>query len=406
VRFAQTLGSTPATGTVRNPADLRIKYVVQTDITAFYEGIDHGILSRELLTHTGDYFAIECLVSLLGEVQGRSFGLPQLFEPSDRLSEVYIDIAERNILRRGWAAWRFNDDFRVAVADFSDALAVIEDLANAARELGLTLSDLKTTTPRFSTYLLHNFGLKVDDELLQDLSRLHPEDAVGNYTEGFGEENPTHAVELISQANTPGARGRKRNRNGVDLTNIHGDTFRSIRRALSQLARTRMGDALQDTLKLFAFVPSLTPWVIRYVVAAGDDEPNWAGALAALDQMIATVSLSDWQKLWVIHALDELKALDPDAPGDTHARKLWVHEVRDSRAGAIVIAEATLALSKIGAVEFDDVEYGLRTQPMALAPWYLAGVSRLRLRDEVTVQQYTALRGEGGLYTALLPDIS
>jgi Reverse transcriptase (RNA-dependent DNA polymerase) len=393
-------------GRVLIPRSSSVQYVVQTDIAAFYEGVDHGILSRELLTRTGDYPAIECLMSLLGEVQGRSFGLPQLLEPSDRLSEIYIDVVERDVLRHGWAVWRFNDDFRVAVRDYGDALGAIEDLARAAREVGLTLSDLKTTTPRFTTYLLRNFGLAVDDEIPADLQRQEPEEAVGDYTEGVGEVDPSWAVSLVSDANTPEMKGRQRNKDGINLARVRGEEYRVLRRALGRLIRERSADALPHVLKLFAYVPSLTPWTTRYVIAAGQNGEQLRQAVQVLDEVINNVSLGDWQRVWVIRAFDELEALDPSAPGEPDRRVSWTSGLLHSRSGPIVAAEAALALAAVDATEFADLEYALRTQPVALVPWYLTAIQRLRGRGQVSDDQYAALRREGGLHAALLPEES
>jgi hypothetical protein len=163
------------TGTVlrRTVASSIIQYVVKTDVTAFYEYVDHEVLARELLVRTGDNEAINCLISLLAEIQGRTYGIPQLLDPSDRLSEVYIDIIERSVLRRGWPTWRFNDDFRIATRSYSEALAAIEDIAEALRDIGLTLSDSKTTTPRYSTYVFEAIGLRVDDEVPDEMQRIY-----------------------------------------------------------------------------------------------------------------------------------------------------------------------------------------------------------------------------------------
>lgn len=403
VTYARSLDPAPVRGRVPL-RDSVIQYVVQSDITAYYETIDHGVLSHELLTRTGDYLAIEILMSLLGEVQGRSFGLPQLLEASDRLSELYIDVVERDMLRSGWATWRFNDDFRIAVRDFGQALAAIERLAAAAREVGLTISDMKTTTPRYRTYLLHNFGLGVDDEVPEDLKRQQPDEAVGDYTEGIGEVDPNWAVTIIADANPPeGVRG-PRSENGINLGSVHGDQFRILRRAISRLSRAGTADALPHVLKLLAYVPSLTPWTIRYVIAAG--EQHHVDAIQVLDDVIGRISLSDWQRLWILRGLDELHALDARSPGDVASRVQWVRNLRHSRSGPIVIAEAALALATVGAIGFAEVEYSLRDQPNALRPWYLTVARRLRALGAISDVEYAALRGEGGLFAVLLPQPS
>src|SRR5262249_34904011 len=104
------------------------------------------------------------LTELLSEVEQRSFGLPQLLESSDQLSEVYIRIVERDLVRRGLLIWRYNDDFRIAVKPYGDALEAIERLAASAREIGLTLNDHKTRTPGLFNYLFSHTNLQIDDK--------------------------------------------------------------------------------------------------------------------------------------------------------------------------------------------------------------------------------------------------
>lgn len=379
-----------------------VHYVVKADITAFYEYVDHGILSRELLTRIGDHAAIEVLMSLLAEVEGRSFGLPQLLDPSDRLSEVYIDMVERDVLRRGWPAWRFNDDFRIAVRDFGAALAAVEDLAAAAREVGLSLSDVKTTTPRFSTYVLENFGLQVDDEMPDELRRHDPEDFVGDYTEGVGETDPSWAVELLAGTNVPDKSGTTGIEDGINLRALRGDDHRRLSRALGRLIRAGVPDALPYVVKLIVYVPSLTPRAVRYIVAAGAAQQETADVL---DEIVDKVSLSDWQRAWIVRAFDDLGLLATTAPGDAHARTDWVASLRRGRHGPIVAAEAALALAGVEAVEFADVEFALRNQPAVTAPWYLTGIRRLHMLGRGSNKQYAAVRGEGGIYAALLPEL-
>jgi len=377
-----------------------IHYVVKADITAFYDYVDQGILSRELLARTGDYAAIECLISLLADMQGRVYGLPQLLDPSDRLADVYIDIVERDVLRRGWPTWRFNDDFRIAARDFGDALAAIEDLAVAARDVGLTLSDVKTTTPRFTTHARENFDLQVDDELPAELRRHDPEDFVGDYTEGVGEGDPVWASEIIAKSYPPDAPTEQRSEEGINLGKVRVGDLRHLRRALGRLIRAGIAEALPHVTKLVIYAPSLTPWAMRYVGAAGLHDPGEAaGVLGAL---VDNVSLSDWQRMWIARTIDELGLLQSDAPGNPSELRAWLTNLMHGRHNPIVAAEATMALAGIHGVDFADVEYRLRNEPAALATWYLTAINRLRTQGDVTEQQYTAVRGEAGLYAAVL----
>jgi hypothetical protein len=240
--------------------------------------------------------------------------------------------------------------------------------------------------------------LTVDDEPPDQLRRLQAEDAVGDYTEGVGETDPTWAIERMAQAYTPDTTADQRSENGIDLGNVRGDDFRLLRRALGRLVRAGISDALPHVLKLVAYVPALTPWAIRYVIAAGSQEPDQAAAV--LDDVVAKVSLSDWQRLWIVRALNELGALAQDAPGSPSIRVDWVASLRHGRHSPAVVAEATLAANS---VQFEDLEYALRDQPGALTPWYLSAIRLLSDHGVVSDEQYAAVRGEGGLFAALLP---
>jgi hypothetical protein len=125
LEYAKTLPPSPRVASTDRfsapwPEGLNV-YVVKADITAFYEYVDHDILGRELLVQTGEHAVVDCLLDLLAGVQGRRYGLPQLLGPSDELSDIYIQRVHRAIRRRGWPAWRYNDDFRIAVESFADA---------------------------------------------------------------------------------------------------------------------------------------------------------------------------------------------------------------------------------------------------------------------------------------------
>jgi hypothetical protein len=396
----------PKTGTqIRlSVASSIIQYVVKTDVTAFYDYIDHEILARELLVRTGDNEAISCLISLLSEIQGRTYGIPQLLDPSDRLSEIYIDIAERSVLRRGWPTWRFNDDFRIATRSFSDALAAIEDIAEAMRDIGLTLSDSKTTTPRYNTYVFEAIGLSVDDEVPDEMQRILTGDAEGDYIEGVGLVSPEQSLELIERTYISEDSMDKIGQNGIDLRSLSSYEFRQLRRSLGQLIRTGTPGALPHAVKLISYVHALTPWIIRYVSKAGAQQIDQAAAV--LDEIVGKTSLNDWQRIWIARAVDELGLLESGSPGDQPLRVTWMSNLRHARHSPTVAAEAALALSAAGLIAFDDLEYALRDQPIALNPWYISAISRLHQQGMVTNEEYMAVHREGGLFAIMLPRLS
>lgn len=145
-------------------ADATVEYVVHADIAACYQYVDHGVLLRELESRTGKIAESRLLVELLGEIQGATYGLPQLLDASDMLSEVYLQILERAVTRRVGPLWRFNDDFRLAVNGYGNAQQALEDLAAAARPLGLVLNEQKSNIMKFGRYFFRHMAPDLSDE--------------------------------------------------------------------------------------------------------------------------------------------------------------------------------------------------------------------------------------------------
>ncbi|MFE5089202.1 reverse transcriptase domain-containing protein [Streptomyces sp. NPDC056638] len=120
------------------------EYVVDIDIAACYEFIDHQILHREILMRTMDYSKADAIHSFLKRCSLNGRGLPQLSTPSDRLADLYLSVLERQLLRHKLPVTRYADDFRIRAEGWEEANEVIEYAAEYARELGLILSSDKT----------------------------------------------------------------------------------------------------------------------------------------------------------------------------------------------------------------------------------------------------------------------
>ena len=82
----------------RAPLDVpSARYVSKTDVTSYYEFVDHECLADELIAQTGEEPAIDSLAALLGSIMGRRVGLPQVHPASDVLGDTYIDPVRRRI---------------------------------------------------------------------------------------------------------------------------------------------------------------------------------------------------------------------------------------------------------------------------------------------------------------------
>lgn len=353
--------------------ETRIKYVVQADIAAFYQYIDHDILRRELELQTGRIDCIDLLMELLAEVQQRSFGIPQLVDASDWLSEVYINIVERDLIRQGWPVWRFNDDFRVGCLTYMDALDAIERLDTSARAAGLTISDYKTFVSKFTTYWSRTLGLNsTDDTTVGDPTDIPTDaDVIAMDYEDIDDDPIEAAITILGRTRQDNLVSDK-----IDLKKIRGTEVRDIRRALNILRSQQDVSGLSYLMDILVFVPSLTPSVCSYVLAI--DNSNVSARLTytkLIKDIVDRVSLGEWQALWLTYVCRKLRLLDEES------LRIWVVNQRDRGRGRPLGAEAALALAEAGEGDFSDLDQALRSEPEALAPWFLLGVKAMATED-------------------------
>jgi len=342
-------------------SDTPVKYVVKSDLTAFYQFIDHSVLAEELLLRGVDFELISALMELLAEVQGHNYGLPQLFDASDWLSDLYADRIERDLLRSGFIVWRFNDDFRIACDTYADALRAIEALDAAARRVGLVLSENKTVTVGITKYIFDTFGLAASGAT-EEVNVDNVEDILGDYTDDFGEEHADDAFALIQAAQVSVIDDTElSDRRQINLNNISGEDVRILRRAINGLAVATDTRAINDVVRLAIYAPSLTPNLMQYLRRVGKqlnpEDDAWNNLVTTVDRLANEVSLNAWQYLWlvdVVHDLGLLSAQLADKEGVLRRAK-WVDDLRKDNSNEALRAVATRALASQGHVQVTSV---------------------------------------------------
>jgi hypothetical protein len=371
-----------------NSSDL--KYVVESDIVAFYQYVDHELLAREIQLQTGLTTIPNLLSALLTEIEQRKFGIPQLLEPSDQLSELYIRVLERNLIRRGLNVWRYNDDFRIGAKTFGDALEAIERLAEAAREIGLAVNDHKTKTPALFTYLMTHTNLQLDDHE----AAIDPQDVeliVVDYLHEDEEQQVAVATATLARIDSIQDR--------IDLKDISSVDIRDLRRAVNTLARHADPGALPFITQLFFFVPSLTPRASYYLLAL--HPTNATEVEQIFDRLIVSNNLSDWQKVWLAYVGRTLNLFLLHT-----SREAWAQEQMRRGQGGLLAAECALALSEAMSVNLNELDRALRTEPEALAPWYVLAIKRRSHNTSDAAQKkiVDAVRGTSPIYRILLDE--
>lgn len=137
-----------------SPAAWDSAYVVRTDISSYYENIDHSTLAvlvtSTLKMSSGYSLALE---ALLDAVMASPSGIPQGPPGSELLGSAYLVDVDRELSRRGWPFARYADDILLGASTIGQARARIRDLETLLRERGLQLSSEKTKVLRRDTYL-------------------------------------------------------------------------------------------------------------------------------------------------------------------------------------------------------------------------------------------------------------
>ncbi|MFD4932836.1 RNA-directed DNA polymerase [Peribacillus butanolivorans] len=338
----------------------RNEFIVFTDITAYYQYIDHDVLTDELIAQTGDFHT----------VMGGRVGIPQVHDCSDFLGDIYIDPIRRALIRAGYDAHCFADDFRIGCSSLGQARAALELCASAARNLGLVLNDAKTYTYHRVTYAgTLNRISAAESELLQEINLqgaadfLFREDYsdtvvdIGPLQPDFsGIDDATPPRDDEENSDAPGL-----DANAIDLvrgvwqvwaTNnkYHGSqTVRlllaSALPVLGELDDMGPMNYLEDLLDIS---PDLTPKVADYLEKlARVDDFNSHMVGRKIDNLVRNDRLSDWQRLWLAHAASAIRGTIVPPPTAE-----WLNDC--VRAGSdILAAYAADALGQLKTGDFD-----------------------------------------------------
>lgn len=128
-------------------------YVVETDITAYFEHINHDLLMHRLDDWFGSKVDPQCIKEikmLLPRLLKRWVkgsvrqGIPQVNDPSSFYANLYLDEFDKWMLRHGYMYLRYVDDMRVFAADEPSARRALAELVTQLRTIGLYVGSAKT----------------------------------------------------------------------------------------------------------------------------------------------------------------------------------------------------------------------------------------------------------------------
>ncbi|ATI36400.1 hypothetical protein CPI83_29830 (plasmid) [Rhodococcus sp. H-CA8f] len=348
------------------------KYICSTDITAYYQYIDHDVLADELTAQTGDYHTVSALIGLLEQVMGTRVGIPQVHAASDILGDTYIDPIRRTLIREGFDAYVYADDFRIGCTSLGQARASLELCANAARSLGLVLNDSKTRTYKRETYASTLKPLSAAATALleeMDLNRA-AEFLMGGEYEDLGEPAPLAPDFRRFADSTPGADDAESvtapEFDEEDSTLIlgvweawasnpdrHTDEFfrRFLGQALPGLGLLGENGPLEEVPTLLETAPHLTPQLAEYLrnlAAPGSFLADRTRAVVYSG--VRSDRLSEWQKVWLAYVLGSPSALRPQAKRlapDPSQIVAWLEECVQDESSDVLAAAAAEALGRL-----------------------------------------------------------
>ncbi len=352
-------------------------YVLKADVAAYYQYIDHEKLIDEVVAQTGDDLAITAVVELLEGGTGRRFGLPQMSEPSDVLGDLYADPIRSSLVRRGHVAGRYADDFRVACADYNEALEVLEHIERSAFELGLVLNEAKTGTPGRETYADSRNEIRRAEQILfhqQDRHDITVEEFLAQVSGDYSEDDDEDLVDVVLDTKEgrrlPGIEHDEADPTeplaaklkptsaqlevGARVVSVWRDEEARanygwgshvwstlLRKSLATLEARRDDRAVNAAIELLVKEPHLTPQVCNYLIAVGRDDP--APVHRVLNELCGRPRniVSIWQSLWVAYLAGSVS--DRRRPPERHIA--WLKEQVDAAPEA-VSAQAALALAR------------------------------------------------------------
>ena len=134
-------------------------YVLQSDISSFYDGVSHDILRKKLINNFSvDENVVNILFACLNCWSGLSqgdflpgIGLPQGPQPSAFLAELFLmDLDQFFIDKSPLGYLRYVDDFRIYQSSKEDVLKSLACLDIELKKIGLSINSQKTNINNLS----------------------------------------------------------------------------------------------------------------------------------------------------------------------------------------------------------------------------------------------------------------
>jgi len=383
----------------RAPIGANETYVINIDITAFYDSIDHSILEDKIVELTGERDVASCLKLFLDEIMGIARGIPQGLLPSDTLATLYLQSLDSAMLRSDFNYWRHGDDMRMTANTISQARKSIAVAEMELRKLGLVLNASKCTIRKTENYDIHLEEVSEvyklikqrlyednvddatsDDDKLRDLmdeaqlddqikwdlfyhETISVEDVIEQISHHLEPDEVEISIELYNETiiGMPGG-----------ATPLPEDQFHvQLKKSLLRLAAAKVSDAIDNCSQLIAKFPEKTELVCSYLVSVA--KKNEKNVILQIEDIIdSDLYLTSWQITWIYRVLT---ACDGDISDATLAK--ISANMLDQHAHWLERVEAMKLLAKREKIEISTISKAWEVSPSVYRADLIAAASYL-----------------------------
>lgn len=316
----------------RAPLSTRDEYIVNVDITAFYDSIDHSVLEHTITEITGEDIVASIISAFLTKIMGLSRGIPQGILASDTLATLYLQPVDSAMLRAGFNYWRHGDDIRISVKNISLARKAIATVETELRKIGLVLNSSKCQIQKAENYesylqeinkayeLIKRklYEEKVNDvssdtDMLQELmdqaalaeqmkwdlfyhQSISVQEVIEEIREHLQPNEVAISIDLFSETISQ----------MPDSDNpLPNDQFHvRIKKSLLRLAAGKSEVAIDNCAMLIAKFPEKTELVCNYLLSL-TSEYSERVALQVENVINSDLFLTAWQKAWIYRVMIE-----------------------------------------------------------------------------------------------------
>lgn len=278
--------------------DYGFKYVLETDISDYFERIYHHNLIGLLEGFNCDKEIVSTLASLLRKwKEGSSYGIPQGMWPSDLLGNAYLNDLDVAMISDDYKYVRYVDDIRIFCESEVAAKKALLKVSKIIRPMGLNLQPAKT--------YIHNkksFCTKIRpfSEKLEEL-KVNLKDLITDFDPYFNEfefvEDTEEGLVIM----------------GLDEMFESASKYpfneQELRACLNVYSYTRQSNAVPFCLENFSNLPHFSSYFINYLTSI---DYNSEISKKILEFLESENNIYQWQEMWLVRYFYLLPELTVD----------------------------------------------------------------------------------------------